>query len=120
MFDAAGNPIDYDPRPGRHRRNDRDGSVRGAGSVAYRASSQKYRLLVAFHMAGEHGLTDDEAALMVALDRSCFWKRCGELRQDGMIVDTGTTRTGPLFGEQRMVSTVTALGAATVFPEVAP
>jgi hypothetical protein len=120
MFDADGNPIVYDQRPGRHRRNDRDGSVRGAESVAYRAGSQKQRLLIAFHMAGDDGLTDDEAALAVSLDRSCFWKRCGELRQDGMIADTGTTRPGPLFGEQRMVSAVTALGARTAFSEVTP
>jgi hypothetical protein len=103
-----------DERRGRHRVPDAAGSVAGAASVAYRAGSQKALLLAEFAWAGDRGLTDDEAAINVGLDRSCFWKRCGELRQDGMIADTGATREGPMFKEQRMVSVITDAGYAQV------
>jgi hypothetical protein len=89
---------------GRHRAKDYDSSVQGAKSVSYRAGSQKAKLLSAFQESGKHGLTDDEAAVITGLEKSCFWKRCGELRSANLIYDTGTTRKGPLFGEQRMIS----------------
>lgn len=85
LFDAAGR-INPDLRPGRHRRDDWDTSVAGAVAVAYRAGSQKALLLEAFRVAGPDGLTDEEAAEAAGVSmRSCFWKRCGELRQDGRI-----------------------------------
>jgi hypothetical protein len=92
---------------GRHRTEDHNSSVLGAKSVSYRAGSQKAKLLAAFQTAGKEGLTDDEAALITGLEKSCFWKRCGELRSANLIYDTGKTRKGPLFGEQRMISVAT-------------
>lgn len=99
-----------DDRSGRTRAVDHGTSVQGADSVAYRAGSQKARLLAAYAEAGSRGLTDDEAAVACGLERSCFWKRCGELRQDGMIESTGLTRVGPMFGERRIVSVITGKG----------
>ena len=93
---------DPDHRKGRHRSNDRSTSMDGAASVAYRAGSQKARLLDQYKQAGPEGLTDDEAASSAGLMKSCYWKRCGELRQDGVIVETGVTRPGEA-GVQRIV-----------------
>lgn len=87
-------PTMFDPdfRNGRHRNPDWTSSVMGAQNVAYRAGSQKARLLAAYEAAYPLGLTDDEAAVAAGLDlTSCYWKRCGELRQDLLIV-TGPQR----------------------------
>lgn len=90
-----------DHRRGRTRTNDHVSSEAGAESVAYRAGSQKAKLLAAFKAAPD-GLTDEEAAEVAGLLRSCFWKRCGELREDGVITPTGAYRMGEA-GVQRMV-----------------
>ena len=92
----------FDQRPGRHRRDDWVTSITGASSVAYRAGSQKAKLLAAYEAAYPAGLTDDEAAEAAGLDvRSCYWKRCGELRQDSAIV-VGSARKSRQSGEQRI------------------
>jgi hypothetical protein len=98
-----------DDSPGRTRRRDHATSRAGADSVAYRAGSQKARLLAEYRGAGPEGLSDEEAAKAAGLLASCYWKRCGELRADGMIVATGETRTGAA-GVSRIVSRVTILG----------
>ena len=116
-IDAASRP---EPRDGRARHTDPATSHDGARSVTVRAGSQKARLLAAYAAAdpangtGTGGLTDDEAAVAAGLDRACFWKRCGELREDGLIRDTGYSARGPLHGESRMVCTITAAGRAVV------
>ena len=75
--------FDPDFRNGRTRNPDWTSSIMGAQSVAYRAGSQKARLLDAYQQAYPLGLTDDEAAVAAGLPlTSCYWKRCGELRQD--------------------------------------
>lgn len=90
-------------RKGRHRNPDRATSVEGAKSVAYRAGSQKDKLLKAYATAYPNPLTDEEAAKMAGLSpTSCFWKRCGELRQDGKIVELSQTRKGSA-GVQRIL-----------------
>jgi hypothetical protein len=82
-------------RKGRHRKNDRDTSIEGAESVAYRAGSQKARLLEVYVTAYPKALTDEEAAQLAGLPMtSCYWKRCGELRQDGKITELSVTRKG--------------------------
>jgi hypothetical protein len=96
LFDESGAPV-RDLAPGRHRRDDHATSLEGARSVSYRAGSQKARLLEAYRMAfvnGWGGLTDEQAAGIVGLERACYWKRCGELRADGRIVPTGEERRG--------------------------
>lgn len=114
-IDAASRP---EPREGRARHTDPATSHTGARSVKVRAGSQKARLLAQYRadalVGGRNGLTDDEAAVDAGLDRSCFWKRCSEMREDGLIEDTGHVRPGPLHGEDRMVCTITAAGLAVI------
>lgn len=83
-----------DDRPGRHRRDDYATSIQGAQDVAYRAGSQKAKLTEVYRSVWPKSLTDEEAAEMAGLSDTCYWKRCGELREDGVIVDTGATREG--------------------------
>jgi hypothetical protein len=106
-------PSLFEDRSGRHRRNDRPTSIEGAQSVAYRAGSQKAKLLQAYYW-NPRGLSDEEAAVVAGLPlTSCYWKRCGELRQDGMIEDTGETRRG-VAGVSRIVSRITVDGITKV------
>lgn len=102
----------FDPvyRINSHRVNDWATSIEGAKSVAYRAGSQKDSLLKAFQTAYPAGLTDEEAAVAAGMAlTSCYWKRCGELRQDGFISGlmssngTVSTRLGS-SGVHRIVS----------------
>lgn len=89
--------VEIDERDGRHREPDQAGSVAGAQSVAYRAGSQKARLLNAYIEAYPEALTDEEAAVRAGLTANrtcCWWKRCGELRQDGYIEQTDEMRRG--------------------------
>ena len=94
--------FDPDWRNGRHRSPDWVTSVQGAQSVSYRAGSQKAKLLAAYEAAYPHGLTDDEACVTAGLPlTSCYWKRCGELRQDAAIL-VGPARQSRQSGEQRI------------------
>ena len=94
-----------DYRAGRHRRNDQPTSVAGARSVVYRAGSQKALLSAAFEAAWPNDLTDEEAAMNAGVSlTSEYSKRCGELRQDGVIEQVeGRTRMGGA-GIPRLVS----------------
>jgi len=95
-------------REGRHRRDDHATSIEGANDIAYRAGSQKARLLDVFRDA-RRPLTDEEAAIRAGLEHTCYWKRCGELREDGHIKQVldpqgnPVTRTGAA-GVSRIVS----------------
>ena len=105
-----------DQRPGRSRRGDRATSIAGARAVAYRAGSQKALLLSAYAIAGARGLTDEEAAAAAGLSiRSCYWKRCGELRQDGYIAEAGK-RPGEA-GVDRIVCAITSTGLDSISTE---
>lgn len=100
--DANGTLFDPDYRSGRTRNPDWITSEMGAKSVAYRAGSQKRRLLDAYEAAYPAWLTDDEAAVAAGLPlTSCYWKRCGELRQDG-VIETGEARVSRVGGEMRL------------------
>lgn len=94
-----------DYRKGRHRRNDQPGSVAGARSVVYRAGTQKALLMAAFEAAWPNDLTDEEAATNAGVSlTSEYSKRCGELRDDGVIVQVeGRSRMGGA-GIPRLVS----------------
>lgn len=111
---------------GRHRTGDHATSVAGAHAVAFRAGSQSHRLLAGYEAAGntkhiggdDYGFTDEEAAEWAGLLRSCYWKRCGELRQDGLIEvipqpspDGVLTRIGSA-GSPRIVCRITDEGRA--------
>lgn len=103
-----------DDRLGRARNTDPVTSHLGGESVAYRSGSQKAKLLTVYYRVGGHGLTDDEAAVAAGLDRSGYWKRCSELRADGMIYALGITRRGPLHGESGMVCAITHKGIEAI------
>lgn len=91
-----------DYRSGRHRYPDWTTSVIGAERVSYRSGSQKQKLLKAYRDAYPSGLTDDEAAIAAGLPlTSCYWKRCGELRQDGAIT-VGQPRNSKHNSELRL------------------
>jgi hypothetical protein len=104
--------VSIDEHRGRTRNPDHSTSVEGAASVKYRAGSQKDRLLAVYRAQWPFGFTDEEAAEQAGLLNSCYWKRCNELRQDGMIIPavvaTGEpyTRKGKA-GVSRIVCTST-------------
>lgn len=107
-------PVDH---PGRHRTGDHATSVVGARDVAFRAGTQLHRLLSMYEIHAASGLTDEEAGGRADLLRSCYWKRCGELRQDGFIEvqrhpgGEPRTRAGSA-GSARIVCSITDDGTA--------
>jgi hypothetical protein len=97
----------------RHRTNDHATSTQGAYDVAFRAGTQKAKILLAYF---DHGhLTADEAAKEAGVSmRSCYWKRCSELRDLGFIEpvmdgDYPLNRIGD-SGSQQMVCKITRDG----------
>lgn len=54
-------------------------------------NSQRHKLLHAYQLCGELApISDAEAALIAGVpQRSCWWKRCSELRQAGFIAPDG-------------------------------
>ena len=97
--------IQKDQRLGRYRRDDWVTSVAGAESVSYRSGTQKHRLLQAYEAAYPTPLTDDEACVAASLPlTSCYWKRCGELREDSAIVVVGAHKSS-VNGEYRLACT---------------
>lgn len=111
MFDAPAVVADTHPLV-MVRASDGATSHRAAQAAAPRTGSQKHRLLIAYKVAAAHGLTDEEAAEitgLAGLRSCCWWKRCSELRQAGLIADSSRTRQS-LAGEQRMVCVITAAG----------
>lgn len=96
----------FDPFEHTRRGNDDlDTSFEGAASVTPSASNQRDQLYAEFVKAGTSGLTDDEAAQRASLLDSNYWKRCGELRQEGRIRATDERRVG-LKNVKRMVSVI--------------
>lgn len=87
-------------------------SHRAAASVAMRSGSQRHRLLVTYGSGVSQ--TADEARRRAGLPRtSCYWKRCSELREAGLIADTGRTRPGDA-GDEQMVCAITDEGLAAL------
>ncbi len=109
---------DPNPQRGRARRNDHATSIAGAADVAKRAGGQKAKLLSAYSNAPQ-GLNDEEAAERAGVPmRSCWWKRCGELRVLGLITElkdaNGETVTRLSSANvPRIVCVITPLGIAT-------
>lgn len=91
------------------RNDDYATSIEGSEHVAKRSPNQRTRLLAAFYYADEHGLTDEEAAVLCDLIGSCYWKRCGELREDQYIEFNGEARIAK-SGTHRNVSVITVRG----------
>lgn len=91
-------------------------SAQAARDVMGRAKGQRWKLLREYRATthdgtfDDGGMTDEEVADRVNLQASCYWKRCGELRDLGLIVDTGRTRPGAA-GSARIVCRITQMGA---------
>lgn len=92
------------------RATDPGTSAMGAAHAALRAGTHKALLLHVF-ADGRH-LTDEEAAEEAGLARTGFWKRCSDLRNDGLIEPIGT-RVGNA-GTPVMVCQITAVGLRAV------
>ena len=71
-------------------------------AISNSAPNLRIRLLKEYIKAGDQGLTDDEAAQSAGVLDTCYWKRCNELRQEGLIVNTGRKRKG-LSNMKRMI-----------------
>lgn len=94
------------------RRSDPETSKAGAKSVAMRAGSQKELLLREYKANQIFGLIDEEAGNASGLaykNKCCYWKRCSELRQAGLIYPIGVTRASSV-GEQQQVCSITPEG----------
>lgn len=95
-------PTLWDNMPPRARADGPATSAAAAASLP-RMTDSHVLLLHAYWGAGPAGLTDEQAADRAGVPvRSCWWKRCGELRALGVIVETGETRAGGA-GRQRIV-----------------
>lgn len=97
--------------PARH--TDPPTSHQATEEIRVKAGSQRAKLLAVYADYPMRGLTDDEAQQFAVgvSERSCYWKRCSELRDGGYITDTGETRAG-VAGPQRMVCRITEKGMA--------
>jgi hypothetical protein len=62
---------------------------------------------------GRDGYTDEEAAGVAHVSHVGYWKRCSELRNLGLIEDTGRTRPG-VAGTPQMVCRITDRGLAVL------
>lgn len=92
------------------RSNDTATSRAPLRAVSIRSGSQRAHLLAEY--AEHDGLTDEEAGRVSGLadyPRCCYWKRCSELRQAGLIRPTGETRLSTA-GEAQQVCAITQAG----------
>lgn len=81
----------------------------GAADVIGRAGNQRHRLLATYLIGPATDATAAERAGLLAT-RSCWWKRCSELRQFGAIEPTGEIERDPETGSQRIVCEITMWG----------
>ena len=75
------------------RNDDPETSKQGAKDVLPRRGSQQAQLLAVYR--NQPGLTDEQAGMLSGLaskPKCCYWKRCSELRANGLIEPTGETR----------------------------
>jgi hypothetical protein len=98
---------------------DQPTSIAGAKDVKPRAGSQCFKLLRIYGQSypGISDYNDFEAARAAGLLKSCYWKRCGELRDKGLIEvvynedASELTRMGDM-GSLRKVCAITPKGKA--------
>jgi hypothetical protein len=91
---------------------DPDTSREGAKDVRPRQGSQMALLLGAYANHRILGITDEEAGQesgLASRPRCCYWKRCSDLRNAGLIEDTGDRKEGS-SGSLMMISRITAKG----------
>jgi hypothetical protein len=88
-------------------------SRQGAKDVLPRRDSQQGQLLRVYGTHRINGLTDEQAGDLSGLaqkPKCCYWKRCSELRQKGLIEDTGLEAMSSA-GSLMMICRLTAKGA---------
>lgn len=93
------------------RRSDPPTSRKACAAAAERAPSHKIVLLRCYRDAADLGLTDEEAGErsgLAELRRCCYWKRCSELRADGLIEPSGERLSSA--GAAQMVCRITEAG----------
>jgi|GEM_PF-6516139 len=100
------------------RASDPETSHTAARDVLVRAGTQRYELLKAYRLShaaiAQGGLTDEQAGdwTRISLNRrSCYWRRCSDLRQGGYIADTGRTQLGSAGSRMRLCA-ITPKGLA--------
>jgi len=94
------------------RMSDPETSEQAARSVTIRAGSQKAKLLACYEAHWFGGLTDEEAGELAGLPHA--WKRCSDLRREGLIEPRdGVTRLSS-FGEAQRVCLITEAGRRAV------
>ena len=103
-------PTLFDAMPPAARASDPHTSHQAAASARLRAETQLGRLLAVY--AAEtpvQALTDEMAATLAGLpSRSCWWKRCSDLRHMELIERVGTAASS--LGENVMTCKITRLG----------
>lgn len=113
---------EFDKVPPGHRDDDPWTSKEADQAVRVTAKNQRGKLLLSYfkdHYGLSQGLTDEQAAVDAGLTRSCYWKRCGELRDGGWIEpvldEDGVikARRGSA-GVNRMISRITRKGLLQV------
>jgi hypothetical protein len=77
------------------RHTDPETSRAAATDAAANAHTHRNRVLVALRDAGADGLTDFELADRLGLQQTSAGKRRGELRDAGLVVDSGRKRPAP-------------------------
>ena len=91
------------------RSNDHPTSYRAAEQVKPRRINQTLRLLCAYRSHTD--LTAEEASVISKLEKSCYWKRVGELLAANYIAETGHARKASTGSDQR-VCKITPQGIA--------
>ena len=82
------------------RTNDHPTARRAADQVKPRRINQTLRLLIAYRSHTD--LTAEEASIACNLEKSCYWKRVGELLASGFITETGYARKASTGSDQRV------------------
>lgn len=86
--------LELDMRP-RARATDPATAHTAAQLAEPKAGTNRAIALHHLRQAGERGLTDFELADLTGLQQTSVGKRRGELRDAGLVVDTGRTRPAP-------------------------
>ena len=97
------------------RHTDPETSRLGAEDVKIRRDSQKMQLLIEY---AKEPLTDEDAGYASKLAMKpgcCYWKRCSELRELGLIAPNGEKRMS-LAGSLQMVCCITPAGRRALTP----
>ncbi len=99
--------MDFEAPPS-YRATDPRTSADAAKSASIRSGSQR-AIILKVYADQPFGLTDEEAGDISGLSekrKCCYWKRCSELRQMGLITPTGQLRISSA-NENQMVCVIT-------------